>query len=269
MVSSNIVIKKESDRLYTASEQEQLLEASESRETPESVEHNVNLDISKIRRKLMDSAIVERYSILLDRMLCSFKEGEKRMDVDALVHCLAEIKTDIHYLKTKLLEPPAEAVDPQAKQNTDIDKIISLNKPILIKCELKDRFVGSGWYNTEKYGRWSGPGKVSSVVLSNPVAGEYKFEMVVGAEAKPGLLKTLKVNINDRLLDTSIVQPENSYFPALVTGTVVISEEDKQSFLAIDLIVDETVIPSENDPRLVGLLIEKISLIPHAPTESK
>ena len=261
MVSSNIILNKENERLYTESEQQQLLETSDFRETPKDVEHNVDLDIGKIRQKLMDSAIVERYSILLEQMLCNIKEGEKTMDVDLLVHCLAEIKTDIHYLKTKLLDPPAEAVDPQAKQNTDIDKIISLNKPILIKCELKDRFVGSGWYNPEKYGRWSGPGKVSSVVLPNPVAGEYKFEMVVGAEAKPELLQTLNVNVNDRSLDTSIVQTKNSSFPALVTGTIVISEEDRQSFLAIDLIVDETVIPSENDPRLVGLLIEKISLI--------
>jgi len=262
MVYSDIVIDKESGQLYTELEQEQLLDNSGLRETPEEIEHNVDLDVSKIRRKLMDSAIVERYSIIIDRMLCSVKEGEKIMDVDVLVHCLAEIKTDIHYLKTKLLEPTAEAVDPQAKQNADLDKIVSLNKPILIKCELKDRFVGSGWYDAEKYGRWSGPGKVSSIVLSNPTTGEYKFEIVVGAEARPELLETLKVSVNDRPIETSIIQAGSNYFPALVTGTVIISESDRQSFLGIDLVVDETVSPSENDPRLVGLLIEKVSLIP-------
>ena len=86
--------------------------------------------------------------------------------------------------------------------------------------------------------------------------------MIVGAEAKSGLLSTLKVNANDRPLDISVTQAQNSYFPAVVKGTIEISEEDKQSFLAIDLIVDETINPHDNDPRLVGLLVEKISLIP-------
>lgn len=264
MVFSNIATDKQSDQIDTVSDPRQLIDAPESRETPLDIEHNLNFDINQIRRKLMDSAIVERYSILLEQILCQVREGRKEMDVDALVHCLAEIKTDIHYLKTKLLDPPAEAVDPQAKQNINIDKIININKPRTIKCELKDRFVGSGWYSAEKYGRWSGPGTLSSVVLPNPVAGEYKFEMIVGAEAQSGLLKTLNVNLNDRSLDISITQVENSCFPALVTGTVVISESDRQSFLAIDLIVDETINPHENDPRLVGLLVQKISLIPLA-----
>lgn len=264
MVFSNIATDKQSDQIDTVSDLGQLIDASESRETPPDIEHNLNFDINQIRRKLMDSAIVERYSILLEQILYQVREGKKEMDVDALVHCLAEIKSDIHYLKTKLLDPPAEAVDPQAKQNINIDKIIQIDKARTIKCELKDRFVGSGWYGTEKYGRWSGPGTLSSVVLPNPVAGEYKFEMIVGAEARSGLLKTLNVNLNDRSLDISITQVESSCFPALVTGTVVISEEDRQSFLAIDLIVDETINPHENDPRLVGLLVQKISLIPLA-----
>ena len=257
MVTSNLASNKQSELL-----QKQLLENSESRETPKDIEDNVDLDIKKLRRKLTDSAIVERYSILLKQMLCSIREGKKEMDVDALVHCLAEIKTDIHYLKTKLLDPPTEVVDPQAKQNIELDKIINLNKPILIKCELNKRIVGSGWHFAEKCGRWSGPGKLSSVVLAKPVAGEYKLEIIVGAEARPGLLSTLKVNINDRPIDISTSQEKNNYFPALVTGSVVISEEDRESFLAIDLIIDETIIPNKNDPRLIGLLVHKICLIP-------
>ena len=257
MVTNNIASDQQKNLL-----QKQLIENSDLRETPKDVEHNLDLDIKKLRRKLTDSALVERYSIVLEQMLYSIREGKKEMDVDVLVQCLAEIKTDIHYLKTKLLDPPVEAVDPQAKQNIELDKIINFNKPILIKSELNKRIVGSGWHYAEKCGRWSGPGKLSSVVLARPVTGEYKLEIIVGSEARPGLLNTLKVYINERPIDISISSVKNKFFPALITGTVVISEEDRESFLAVDLIVDETVTPSENDPRLIGILVHKICLIP-------
>ena len=184
------------------------------------------------------------------------------MDVDALVHCLAEIKTDIHYLKTKVINPDIDSVDPQAKQNFELEKIIGLNKPILIKCELKERIVGSGWYDAEEHGRWSGPGTVSSIVLPYPVAGNYKFEMIVRGEARSELLQTLKISINDSALETSIIQRHNSFFPAVVRGDFTIDPGENQSFLAIDLFVDETVTPLETDSRLIGLLVERISLIP-------
>ena len=259
---NNTFIQQNSS-LYTNLEKQQLLATSPSRETPKSIEQYLDLDIATVRRQLTDSAIVERYLVLLDQMLCNINnQGKKEMDNDALIHCLAEIKTDIHYLKTKIVNPPIERVDPQAKQNIKIDEIISLNKPILIKCDFKERIVGSGWYDPEEHGRWSGPGRVSSVVLSSPVAGKYKLEIVVRAEAKPDLLQTLKININDRPLATTIVQSKGNFFPAVVHGELIIPPGSDQSFLAIDLIIDQTLIPLESDSRLIGLLIEKISLIP-------
>jgi hypothetical protein len=199
---------------------------------------------------------------LLNQLLCHINEGKKEMDVDALVNCLAEIKTDIHYLKTKVLNSPNDTLDPQAKHNVELEKIVGLNKPILIKCELKERIVGSGWYDAEEHGRWSGPGTVSSIVLPSPLAGKYKFEMVVRAEAKLDLLHTLKININDQILETSVIQRQNGSFPAIVRGEMIISQEKAQSFLAIDLIIDETVVPLKTDSRSIGLLVERVSLIP-------
>lgn len=248
--------------LYTQSETRQLLKVSSSREIPPDIEHYLDLNINKIRRKLTDSAIIERYQILLEQMLCNINEGNKQMDVDALVHCLAEIKTDIHYLKIKVLNPPVEAVDPQAKQNIELDKIIGLNKPRAIKCELKERIVGSGWYDSEEHGRWTGPGRLSSIVLPYPVAGKYSFEMTVRAEAKSGLLQTLKISLSDRPLVMSVIQKNDGFFPAVVRGEVIIPYEQSQSFLAVDLTVDETIIPHEVDTRMLGLLVENICLIP-------
>ncbi|NJO97246.1 MAG: hypothetical protein HC764_15525 [Pleurocapsa sp. CRU_1_2] len=184
------------------------------------------------------------------------------MDVDALVQCLAEIKTDIHYLKTKVLNPCGDTVDPQAQHNVELEKIIGLNKSILIKCELKERIVGSGWYDPEEHGRWSGPGTVSSIVLPYPVTGKYQFEMIIRAESKLNLLQTLKININDEMLETSIIQRKNSSFPAVVRGEIIIPQEKTQSFLAVDLIIDETVVPQKFDSRSIGLLVERVSLIP-------
>jgi tetratricopeptide (TPR) repeat protein len=255
-------LNKVSNYSYSEEDKQQLFTASQSRETPENIEHCVDLTISELRRKLTDSAIVERYSILLNQLLCHINEGKKEMDVDALVNCLAEIKTDIHYLKTKVLNPPSDTLDPQTKHNVELEKIVGLNKPILIKCELKERIVGSGWYDAEEHGRWSGPGTVSSIVLPYPLAGKYKFEMVVRAEAKLELLQTLKININDRMLETSVIQRKNGSFPAIVKGEIIISQEKAQSFLAIDLIIDETVVPLKTDSRSIGLLIERVSLIP-------
>ncbi|MGD1921469.1 MAG: hypothetical protein ACFCAD_22815 [Pleurocapsa sp.] len=156
------------------------------RETPKSIEHNVDLNVEAIRRQLMDSSIVENYEILLEQMICHVDESGKRIKTDALINCLAQIKTDIHYLKTKLLDPPAFAVDPQAKQHVDIEKIVNSSPAVPIKCELKNRIVGSGWHDAEKHGRWTGSGTLSSVVLPYPTAGKYRLEVIVKAEAKPG-----------------------------------------------------------------------------------
>jgi tetratricopeptide (TPR) repeat protein len=239
------------------------LTVSEPRETPQDIEDYINLDIASIRRQLMDSAIIEQYQIIFEQMLFDCKKGEKEMNYEALVHCLAEIKTDIHYLKTKLSNSDPEAVDPQAKNNLDLEKIISLPKPIPINCELKERIVGSGWHEAEAHGRWTGPGTLSSVVLPYPATGKYKFEMVVRAEAKADLLQTLKININDQALQASAIQKTNDFFPVIVRGEVIIPQEKAQSFLAIDLIVDETVVPLKTDCRSIGLLVERVSLIPN------
>ncbi|MBW4535335.1 MAG: tetratricopeptide repeat protein [Pleurocapsa minor HA4230-MV1] len=260
---SDYAVNKTPTSTYTAEEKQQLFKTSQARETPENIEHCVDLTISELRRKLTDSAIVERYSILLNQLLCHINEGKKEMDVDALVQCLAEIKTDIHYLKTKVLNPSEDTVDPQAQQNVELEKIIGLNKPMLVKCELKERIVGSGWYDAEEHGRWSGPGTVSSIVLPYPVAGKYKLEIVIRAEAKLDLLETLTVNLNDRTLETSLIQRKNNFFPAVVRGEITIPQEKAQSFLAIDLIIDETVVPQKADCRSIGLLVERVSLIPN------
>jgi hypothetical protein len=265
---SNYTFNQTQKYTYTVEDKRQLFKTSQSRQTPKDIEHCVDLTISELRRKLTDSAIVERYSILLNQLLCHINEGKKEMDVDALVQCLAEIKTDIHYLKTKVLNPSEDRVDPQAQHSAELEKIIGLNKPMLIKCELKDRIVGSGWYDAEEHGRWSGPGTVSSIVLPYPVAGKYKLEIVIRAEAKLDLLQTLKINLNDRSLETSLIQRKNSFFPVVVRGEITIPQEKLQSFLAIDLIIDETVVPQKTDCRSIGLLVERVSLIPDHPASN-
>ena len=216
--------------------------------------------VHNLRREMMDSAIINKYEILLNQLLYEVREGVKEMDVDALVHCLAEIKTDIHYLKTKLIDPPALAVDPQAKQKIDLDKIVRLSRPVPIKCELKERIVGSGWHAPEEHGRWMGPGTISSIVLPYPTPGQYQLEIVVRGSAKPNLLDTLKVYAGDRAIEE--LQINRSNIPATVRGEFIAAPEPHQSFLAIDLTIEETVNLQETDTRLIGLLIEKISLIP-------
>ena len=231
-----------------------------ARETPKSIEHNVDLNVSQIRRRLMDCSIVTNYEILLEQMLCCDATDKKQIDTNALINCLAQIKTDIHYLKTKLFDSSAALVDPQAKQNVDIAKIVNSSPAIPVKCELKNRIVGSGWHNSEQHGRWSGPGTLSSIVLPYPDAGKYRLEVIVRAEARAGLLKTLKINVNDRPLVWSY-GAQNTFFPIVISSEVAI-EAKNNPFLSVDLAIDETVIPQASDSRSIGLLIESISLIP-------
>ena len=230
------------------------------RETPKSIEHNVDLNVGELRRQLMDSSLVEKYEILLEQTVCHFDGSKKQIDPNALIHCLAQVKTDIHYLKTKLLNPPASAVDPQAKDSVNIEEIVNSSTAIPIKCELKNRIVGSGWHTAEKHGRWTGSGTVSSIVLPYPAVGEYRLEIVVRAEAKPGLLNTLKININDRPLPISKAK-ENLVFPTVIQEKLVV-ELENAPFLTLDLIINETVNAQASDARLIGLLIESINLIP-------
>jgi len=234
-----------------------------ARTTPKNIEHIVDLDVSSQRRQLMDSAIVNQYEILLEQVLCHVTEGKKEMDTDALVHCLAEIKTDLHYLKTRLLDPPASMVDPQAKSLVDIKTIVNSAPPRPIKCELKERIIGSGWHAKEQHGRWTGPGTLSSIVLAYPTPGKYRLEIIVKAEAKKGLLQTLNINVGDRPLEIDPIRTTgNGSFPAVVTGEIVIVPQHQKPFLAIDLTIAETVNPPASDARLLGLLVERITLIP-------
>ena len=230
------------------------------RETPKSIEHNVDLNVEQIRHQLMDSSLVEKYEILLEQMLCHVEGDRKTIDTNALVHCLAQIKTDIHYLKTKLFDPDPATVDPQAKQNINIEKIVGLSPAVPVRCELKNRIVGSGWHNAEKHGRWTGAGTISSVILPYPTAGEYRLEIIVRAEAKPGLLNTLKVNVNNQTLP-EFSKTEHRAFPAVIRQEITVPEQN-QPFLAINLIIAETVNPPVSDTRSIGLLVESISLIP-------
>ena len=236
------------------------LEGLNIRETPKSIEHNVDLNVGELRRQLMDSSIVEKYEILLEQTICHLDGNEKQLDTNALIHCLAQMKTDIYYLKTKLLNHPASAVDPQAKDSVDIENIVNSSPAIPIKCELKNRIVGSGWHTAEKHGRWTGSGTISSIVMPYPTPGEYRLEVVVRAEARSGLLNTLKINVNDRLLPISKVE-ENLNFPTVIQKNIII-ESQNDAFLTVDLIIDETVSAQASDSRLIGLLIEQITLIP-------
>jgi Tfp pilus assembly protein PilF len=236
------------------------------REIPVDIEDCVDLTISTTRRQLMDSAIVNQFETLLNQILIKMNNGVKDLDLDALVHSLAEIKTDIYYLKTKLSHPSPETVDPQAKKTIDPHQLLDTPKPIPIKCDLRNRIVGKGWHDPEPNGRWTGASTVSSVVLPHPCTGKYKFEMLVKAEVVPNLIDTLQIRVNDELLELSITKAKNSdaNFLAIVQAEIMIVNQLNYDFLAIDLIIEKTISPESlglNDSRFIGLFVEQINLI--------
>lgn len=234
---------------------------SHTRSTPQDVENKVDLNISNLRRQMMDSAIVEQFEILLEQVLCNLDRGGKEVNPDALVRCLAEIKTDIHYLKTKLLDPPAAIVDPQARPSVDFEKLVNCGQLVPVKCDLRKRIVGSGWHTAEQHGRWMGSGTLSSLVLPYPSQGKYRLEIIIRAEAKSGLLNTLKVHLDRQPLEI-IIRQNHQTFPAIVNAEVILNSAQNNSFLGIDLAIAETVSPQAKDSRLIGLLVESINLIP-------
>lgn len=241
----------------------QILLDDKTRKVPEEIETRVNLDISQMRRALIDVAIVEQFETLLSQKLIIDKNGVTELDTEALLHCLAEIKTDIYYLKTKALQQTPEDVDPQAK-NIVLPRRKS--QPILIKCDLRRRIIGNGWHEPDKNGRWTGPTVSSSLVLPYPSPGPYQLEMLVLSEVVPGLLSTLKLFVNDKPLELSIHKTEfETNFSAIVNGEVVVEPSEDQHFMAIDLVLEKTVSPSSlgnDDRRILGILISHINLIP-------
>ncbi|MGL4759111.1 MAG: tetratricopeptide repeat protein [Patescibacteria group bacterium] len=236
----------------------------DSRKIAEDIENFVDINISELRRNLMDSAIVSQFEVLLEQILINMENELKIINIEALVRSLAEIKADIHYLKTKLSNPSPEIVDPQARKGINLKQIIGSLPPTVIKCEMNQRIVGSGWHEAEGHGRWSGPGTISSIVLPYPVTGRYKFEMIVKSEAVSGLVDSLKINIDNQPFDFTCIKNKN-VFPIIIEGEFVAKEKEHSSFLAIDLILQQTTCSQnfENkDSRLIGLLVEKIMLIP-------
>ena len=222
-------------------------------ETSPSIEHDINANIEK-KRQLMNSNIVGQYETILEQSLCYVDDNEKKIKPDALIHCLAKIKTEIDYLKANIEDSNANLIDPRAREITDSYPAVA------VECRLRNPIVGSGWHTAEKHGRWTGSGTLSSVVLPYPVAGKYWIEIVVRSEAKLGLLKTLKLSLNDRSVPISHNQ-EATTFPTVIREEITI-EPQNSSFLSIYLILDETVNSQTLDTKQIGLLIERISLIP-------
>lgn len=241
----------------------EIVVTGEVRNLPAEIEAIVDLDIQQARRILMDAAIVEQFETLLHQTLLLPQEnGELHLDTQALVRCLAELQTDIHYLKTRLQNPPAEAVDPQARKTFDPSEMLRSSKRSVTRCDLRQRIVGQGWHEPEQNGRWTGPTDSSSIVLPYPQPGQYRFEMLVLAEVIPGLLESLELYVNETPLDFTVKQTGAHQVPAVVQGEITIDSKE-QPFLAIDILIEKTVLPPGTlDERLLGLLISHINLIP-------
>ena len=213
------------------------------------------------------AALLSEYERLAYAQIVREKDGVNGLDIKATVQLLAELRAQLYAISistssSHVAGPPfplsAQAVN--AALCGANRQIISLN--------LRNPIVGTGWHHAEQEGRWTGPARVSSLVLPPLPQGAYAVEFTTIGEASPGLADGLRLYVND--LECALACQKQQY-KRVFSGSFILAEECAAPFLTLDLIAPKTVRPSElrdsRDSRLLGIKVSHISIFPEAASE--
>ncbi|MDV6344901.1 hypothetical protein [Nitrosomonas sp. Is37] len=126
-----------------------------------------------------------------------------------------------------------------------------------------DQLLCKGFYPAEyqegHVWRWLGPKPSASIWIPKPLAGTYRFELVVIGALTEDVINSTRLFLNG-VLHTLTRKTDEGVSTLITTIEIPIEEENLQIELVIA--VSSTHFPNPDDPRKLGICISHLDLIP-------
>jgi len=140
-----------------------------------------------------------------------------------------------------------------------------------INYEFNQKLSGSGWYyreklpRTNKFYRWTGPEKISSIDLALKRDEDLKILFHIFLAASPEVLDSVKLRVNDQPIKLKLIYPKEAerYFEATIPKSIL---KQKDVITRFTFEVKKTINPHLIDPtnpmdRHIGLAFDRIKII--------
>lgn len=220
------------------------------------VEPFLDVATASLRRDLIDQSVVSRFEQLLTE---EFDAGDAEDVLPKLIHMLAEMKADVHYLKAAYIE---------ASRYREPDFAASLPDPApdrvcpeRLTVDMRAEITGGNWYHAEPDGRWAGPENESSVMIPALRAGRYELTVDVVDELEPGTIDGMEILVNGTPVAFT---RESPVARTAVRATLSVNDTYKFPFWSVKFRFPKLGSPAKNgstDDRLLAIRVASVRFV--------
>lgn len=218
------------------------------------VEPFLDLEIRK-RLEFLDESVLSRFRELTRERL----SNDGNTPSDNLINILAEIQTDLHYVKAALIES-ARYGEPNFVVETP--RYNGVLRPAGLTIDMRSDITGSNWHGIEHDGRWSGPDKVSTVLFPSLSSGKYKLTLLISDEIQPQMASQVSLQLNGEALNTDPVSEEGGM--KKISATVSVGPEHRLPFWTLRMSVSAVHTPKDvygtSDERRLGVKVLTVTI---------
>lgn len=201
----------------------------------EVVEPFVEMDIDRLRQKLMGNAIHDQYKKIYKEFF--YRKSEEDLK-EAISETLADIKTTQHLLCAAYLDY-SRAADLKFPESLPA---YELRERSAIKLELRGDITGSGWTGVDEDGRWLSAMADATLLMPTLAAGEYEIAIEATGETQAGNVANLTLKANENPVR---LVPDKQLAPCLIKGAFELAR-NSDSVLALTFsTVKATVLTGE------------------------
>ncbi len=201
--------------------------------------NKLDIEIYEFAKKIFEKKYDNMIKFLKEKY---YEHKFENMNQNNLVYKLL----DIHFENTYFLN-----ISPETK----------------ISYSFNQKLFGDGWFSrekdlqTKKYMRWTGPKNKSILYLPMINAEKIKIGFIVKNYLLQNNIDSLKIKINNENVKLSITDQQNKKI--FFEGITDIKKLDKFLRISFDIektISPESIISNSEDTRMLGILIEKITI---------
>ncbi len=216
------------------------------------VEPFLECQLDEMRSKLINDALVEQARTQVINQLVSPTDPNYFSN---LVHLLAQLKAENHYLKAAYIES-SRYKEPNFEIKTpDLPKKIRLKS---LKINLCGEITGSNWFNAEADGRWAGPESESSILCPALGFGQYKVAITIENQITPNIIDDMVCTLNKQEIK---LLGNSRQLPSIFTATVKIDENYLFPFWSLKFHFKKLESPSSQgseDQRMLAIMVRSI-----------
>ncbi|MGZ8969765.1 MAG: hypothetical protein ACXW2W_11240 [Telluria sp.] len=189
----------------------------------------LSLDLSNIRSKLVGGNLLGQAKESTRTALTQPGSPQFYEDLVALV---AEMKVEIHYLKTALIQAE-QYKDPAFVTRTPELPVMPTRE--VLEINLCGEITGSNWSEPKPAGRWLMLGTTASVLVPAMDSGMYSITIEVVEEAFVESARALRCSVNKQEIE---LQPTCNGVSTVLEATIIIPNSYRFPFWALKLSCD-------------------------------